>query len=410
MSDELDDEIGADEFGDEAFDDFEGGDSLGEMSRDNPLVKIGLVVGAFAAIVGGIMLFGGEKEQVRKSVHATRADVSDVPGQELSDVMEKAVKEKDVERVERAIEQRGSAMPTPTTTAKAEIRLEDQKVEDAEDPLERWRRIQEERQKKEQELPPAKEPKDDKANEATVALSEAMMAQMQAVLETKASKKDYMSHEIVTEPEEDKEGDEGGASDGKDGGDGSGKVEKTATILLPAGTIEYGQILIEASTDAPGPVLAQLASGPLAGSKLIGSFEAEDEYLVISFNTIVIDGVSYSIDAVALDPDTTLPGMATEVDKRYFSRYVLPAAAAFVAGVGSAIAETGSSTVSSSSTTITVEEEPDFEQEIFKGVEDLASKVEEIIEEETSDVEPLIRVSAGTAMGILFVEPVTDET
>lgn len=410
-SDEIDDkDIDIEEFDDGSFDDFEGGDSLGDVSRDNPLVKIGLVIGAFAAIVGGLMLFGGDSEpgpQQSVVTPSSRA-TSQAPGEEAPESYQKAVEEENVRRVEEAIQQRSSAMPTPTATARTEIRLQEDSTETTEDPLERWRRIQEERQRKEQELPPDQSRGGAaKNNEAMEALSSAMMDQMQAILEAKTYNGIQFA-EVTMPPEEEEDESEGagGAGGGDAGEDGEGAVE---IILLPAGEIEYGQLLIEANTDAPGPVLAQVASGPLAGSKLIGSFEAQENFLVISFDTIVMDGISSSIDAVALDPDTTLPGMATEIDRRYFSRYVLPAAAAFVAGLGSAIAETGSSTVSTASSTTVAEEEPDFEQEVFKGVEDMASKVEEIADERSSTIKPMIRVAAGTAMGIFFVDPVTKE-
>lgn len=410
MSDEIDDkDIDLDEFDDGSFDDFEGGDSLGDVSRDNPLVKIGLVIGAFAAIVGGLMLFGGDSEPgPQQSLMAPSSRVaSQAPGEEAPESYQKAVEEENVRRVEEAIQQRSSAMPTPTATARTEISLQEDSTEAAEDPLERWRRIQEERQRKEQDLPPEQGRDSAKDNEATEALSSAMMDQMQAILDAKTY--NGIQFAEVTRPDEEDEGGDADSGEGGAGEAGEGGEDKVEIILLPAGEIEYGQLLIEANTDAPGPVLAQVASGPLAGSKLIGSFEAQESFLVISFDTIVIDGISSSIDAVALDPDTTLPGMATEIDRRYFSRYVLPAAAAFVAGLGSAIAETGSSTVATSSSTTVAEEEPDFEQEIFKGVEDMASKIEEIADERASTIKPLIRVAAGTAMGIFFVDPVTKE-
>src|SRR5690606_12018046 len=60
------------------------------------------------------------------------------------------------------------------------------------------------------------------------------------------------------------------------GGVGNEDIEN---IIIPAGTIEYAQLVTEANTDAPGPVMAQIASGPLAGARLIGSFQSTDNYL-----------------------------------------------------------------------------------------------------------------------------------
>ena len=64
---------------------------------------------------------------------------------------------------------------------------------------------------------------------------------------------------------------------------GAANAEETIfeDILIPAGTIEYAQLVLEANTDAPGPVLADIMSGPLAGSKLLGSFTSTDDYLIL---------------------------------------------------------------------------------------------------------------------------------
>ena len=47
------------------------------------------------------------------------------------------------------------------------------------------------------------------------------------------------------------------------------------------------------------------------------------DYLVLQFTLVNFKGKDYPITAVALDPDTTLGGMATEVNQRYFTRVVL---------------------------------------------------------------------------------------
>ena len=181
-------------------------------------------------------------------------------------------------------------------------------------------------------------------------------------------------------------------------------------ILIPAGTIEYAQTITEANTDAPGPVLVQLASGPLKGAKLIGSFESTENFLILKFSMIVIDGVNYETDAVALDPGTANPGVITEIDRRYFRRVILPAAAEFVEGVASAVAQSESTTVTvEGGTTSSTEEDLDLNQELATGVESLGSEIGDALDEEADRLEPLLRLAAGTPVGILFVQPVVDE-
>src|SRR6202021_599971 len=109
--------------------------------------------------------------------------------------------------------------------------------------------------------------------------------------------------------------------------------------IVPAGTVSYAQLLTEANSDVPGPILAQIMSGPLAGARAGGEFKTLDDYLVLHFALVNFKGKDYQIDAIALDPDTTLGGMATDVDQRYFTRVILPAAAGFMQGLGSALAQ-----------------------------------------------------------------------
>jgi len=181
------------------------------------------------------------------------------------------------------------------------------------------------------------------------------------------------------------------------------------TILIPAGEINYAQIMIEANSDVPGPVLAQLMSGPLVGSRIIGSFTVQDEYLILSFNTIVIDGISSPISAVAIDPNTTLPGVATEVNRRYWQRVFLPAAARFIEGIGSAIAEDTETTVTVSGDTVIQEQSAlDFEQELGRGVEEGFEEIADFMDEEADRIQVEVRVSRGTPIGVFFTEPVTE--
>src|SRR3546814_12793566 len=48
-----------------------------------------------------------------------------------------------------------------------------------------------------------------------------------------------------------------------------------------AGTIVYANMVSEANSDAPGPVLATVLQGDFAGSTLIGSFQEAESALVI---------------------------------------------------------------------------------------------------------------------------------
>ena len=180
---------------------------------------------------------------------------------------------------------------------------------------------------------------------------------------------------------------------------------------MPAGTIEYAQLITEANTDVPGPVLAKVMTGPFKGAKLIGDFSETYDYLTLNFNTIVLDGLDYSADAVAIDPDTTLPGVVTDINRRYFTRVLLPVAAEFIAGYSNAVSESGITTVtvSGDSVTETVTNSSGSEQEVASGVATAGSELASIIQEYRNNRPQLLRIRAGTPIGVFFTSAITDE-
>jgi intracellular multiplication protein IcmE len=144
---------------------------------------------------------------------------------------------------------------------------------------------------------------------------------------------------------------------------------------------------------------------------VLGSFTSSDEYLTLNFSQLVLDGISYPIEAVAIDPDTTLPGMITEIDHKYFKRIILPMAAEFVSGLADAISESGTTSVYISDSSVTQSSsDKNDKQEVASGVSAAGDKLSEIMDDEADKAEPMLRVAAGTPMGVLFVAPVTDST
>ena len=412
MSDDLEN----DDFENDGFDEFDDGDSspetLGQLVQSNPLVKVGVVLGAAALIFGTIILFGGDDEKAQYSSVGSGPEMTVAPGTEdANPAYVEAIQDVNQQNLESAIADGTSAIPIPIDPPVGRIPLQEEEVE-AEDPLQRWRRLQEERLQRElssnQVIEPTALPEDNAQQEAINALAQAMQAQMQQVLERQG--KYIVNSQAVTDPqifEEDNNSElDGEIVDGEiTGVNGEPLAE---IIIIPAGEIEYGQIITEANSDVPGPVLAEIASGPLSGSRMLGAFTVENDLISLTFSQVVIDGISYPINAIALDPATTLPGMATEVDHRYFRRIILPAAAAFIDGAAEAIAESGRTDITITGDTVTSSEaETDDEQEIASGLQEAAEELTTIIDEMNDDVEPLVIIGSGTPMGILFLDPVT---
>lgn len=398
---------------DAGLEDFETGRmSLAEAWKTNPMVKIGGILGAVAIIIGGIILFGGAGDTVAPSVLTGRGkEVVEAPGGKISDVYKAALEEANQKAAEDAMRNNESTLPVPIGSPRGKI-LEDANKGPDEDPLERWRKIQEERLKKEQEVKvtPVEAPQrpvDPYAQEKN-ALAQSMQTQMQSIFELVGPK--GPENTVIAQADflQEKREEEAAKLQEK-------RMQETAQdaptgtveILLEAGRIEYAQLVTEANSDAPGPVLAQLASGPLAGSRLIGTFKKNEEHLTLNFDTIVVDGIAISTEAVALDPETARPGVITEIDHKYFQRIILPAAAAFVEGIGSAIAESGSTTVTvDGGAAVEESSNLDADQEFFKGVEKASEKLGDVLDENGSKVQPMLRVASGTHIGLLFVQAV----
>jgi len=190
----------------------------------------------------------------------------------------------------------------------------------------------------------------------------------------------------------------------------SGEDEKDVAtkVLAAAGDIFYAQILTEVNSDVPGKVLAMVMTGPFAGGKVIGEFSLEEEYLVLEFDTIVKDDVTYSIDAMALNNNTSLPALATDVDHHYISRVLLPAAAKFIEGYSKAIAETGTEEEEDGGTgdKTTKTPDPSPKESLYAGFEEAAGVVADEID--ANSAPPVtVRIDRGTTFGLLMLDKVT---
>tara|TARA_Y100000031_G_scaffold77340_1_gene85029 strand:+ start:58236 stop:59693 length:1458 start_codon:yes stop_codon:yes gene_type:complete len=389
-----------------------------ESSSQNPMTKLLIVGGVILVVIAAIFFFGGGDSSTPTSVVAGgQNDLREAPGTaELDPSMQEALEEINTDMQLAAEDDGGSFLPVPVSPTREQLPAEDL-VPVEEDPLERWRKQQQEQlQLQAQQVPQAQvgpSPDEIARQQALQQLAQAMSSQMDEIVAAQQIQSlNSMTVTDVANPyaQTDANGvplGVGGAVQGQ--AVPPSQVVEEVVQLIPAGTIEYGQTVLEANSDIGGPIMAQIVTGPFSGGRVIGTFDERNRYLVISFNTIVHQGVSYSIDAVAVDPNTTLTGMATDRDYRLFQRVILPAAARFVEGLGSAIADSGDTTVTvSGETVIQDENDLDTRQEVYNGVEEAARELGDFLDEEGNRVEVLIRVEAGTPIGVLFLAPVFD--
>lgn len=406
-----------------AFDDFDETQkgSLKDVWQNNPLVKLGVIGLGLVVIIVAIILFSGGEEKPTSTLGNASSN-KELPGMsELSQDMKDRINETNEFGVRVAEATKESFIPTPTTTFQDPETFEKMQEElEVVDPLKTWRGQQ---AVEETVIPvqpvepepvalPAPAPQLPPAapnQQMAQALSNGLAAQMRQILQGQTI--NTTKHLTVTER---------GYVDPRSRAAQLAQAEQTAAgtaantlptlekIFLPAGEVYYAQTLTEANTDSPGPVLAQILQGPLKGSRIIGAFNETEEYLTIDFDRAIYKDRTITISAIALDENTTLPGVVTEVDNRYFKRVILPAAAAFVEGFGSAVAETGSTDVSVNGETVTTSENDlNTREELLKGVEESTSVISEFLQEEADRTKVMIKVAAGTPIGVLFLEEIT---
>lgn len=192
----------------------------------------------------------------------------------------------------------------------------------------------------------------------------------------------------------------------------SSVIDAATGLRLPLpGTILYAEMVSEANSDAPGPVLARIVQGDLAGATLIGSFQTQRENIVISFNTLTVERTrngdevnkSVAVSAVAVDSKTVGTAMATDVDRHLLTNIGFTAAAAFAQGFGQAIAQSGSTTTTGVYGTTTVNPSLDTRKQLFVAGGAAAGAAGQALNQAFGNRPTTVKVASGTPMGVLFL-------
>jgi intracellular multiplication protein IcmE len=178
-------------------------------------------------------------------------------------------------------------------------------------------------------------------------------------------------------------------------------------ILVPAGRGVYAHPVLALSSDETSPVVMQADSGPIAGDRMIGTFAKEANRLIIHISTIIHNGEPIGCDGVVTAPDTMEASVASQVDEHYVARFLLPAAAAFVQGLGQAIATTSNTTaVLSPLGGATTTTHLNLNQQLGVAAGAAAQQVGSTIDQEAPKG-PTISLEATVAVGVMFLSNVT---
>lgn len=192
------------------------------------------------------------------------------------------------------------------------------------------------------------------------------------------------------------------------GAGSQGRSPALSEPLIRAGDVVLASTIITNDSDTPGPVVAEIRRGPLKGARLLGGFEANQNntHLVVQFNSAVLpDGTQVPISAYAVDARQKSLAVRTDLDRRLFARYVPRVAAAFVAGVGEALSDPGTSLVDLGGVTGVTRPAATIEQGLYKGLAEVGNDLAgEFVQ--SAPRGPLISLRSRQIIGVLFTNNV----
>jgi intracellular multiplication protein IcmE len=177
-------------------------------------------------------------------------------------------------------------------------------------------------------------------------------------------------------------------------------------VIIPAGRGIFAHPILALSSDETSPVVLQADSGPIAGDRMIGNFSRENDRLIINVYQIIHNGQPIACSGVVIAPDTMQAAVASGVDQHYIARFLLPAAAAFVEGLGNAIATTSNTTqVLSPLGGATSSTDLNFHQQLGVAAGAAAGQIGSTLDQDAPKG-PTITLDANVAVGVMFISDV----
>lgn len=185
-------------------------------------------------------------------------------------------------------------------------------------------------------------------------------------------------------------------------------------VLIRSGTILHAVLKTGVNSDEPGPVLAEIISGPYRGASVIGMVTGSNqnaENVVLQFNSLAPTNTETSLQmqGYAVNPDSSNLGLATDVDHHYLERFGLVFAAAFLQGYGQAVQQSGATAVVNplgGTTVVNPTTTATQQSKIALGTvgQSMAQAFSKNTQRPTT-----IKVAAGTPIGILVMQDVVQQ-
>ena len=181
--------------------------------------------------------------------------------------------------------------------------------------------------------------------------------------------------------------------------------QSTPGLRIPAGTIFYGEPVATATSDLPSPIVVEITTGPLAGSRLVGGFAAVASAggLAIEFNRLAtVDGIEVGIEAIAIDGFDSGPSVASEVRPRLMERYGPGLLTSLVAGFAESASRPDTELIGMGSGILASTDRSTERESVIAGVGRAAERLAADMAS-SAPTGPEIVLRAGYPVGILFL-------
>jgi intracellular multiplication protein IcmE len=175
-------------------------------------------------------------------------------------------------------------------------------------------------------------------------------------------------------------------------------------VLVPAGRGVYAHTVVAVDSDTNGPIVLEADTGPISGDRMIGTFsKSGNDRLIVKVETVEHRGTPLEANGLVIAPDSMETAVASSIDEHYVERFVLPAASAFMSGLGQAVALGNStSTVSPFGGTTQTFGPLTFKQETLVAGGAAATAVSTALNAETPKG-PTVHLAANVSVGVMFL-------
>jgi Bacterial conjugation TrbI-like protein len=201
---------------------------------------------------------------------------------------------------------------------------------------------------------------------------------------------------------------------------GSGSVDPAGSnvdggVSAPsAGTLLPARMINGLNSDAPGPAIALITSGPLQGARIIGSFNTTRGGLVLKFTTMVIpvDGgkstVTKAIQADAISETGDM--VSANVNDHFLANAAVTFVAGFGQSMGNLLSQSGSAITTNGTSTITSYPALSLGQEAGAAAGGAVGAVGQQFQQIYGNRPPTITIAPGTTFTLAFIGSVSDST